>query len=108
MVRGSEFRQELGILLFTTASRQALGPTQAPIQWVPWALFVVEEQPGREANHYPPSNVEVKNAWSYTFTPPIRLHGVMLSYRKAQGQLKEESFCLENVKIVEAVKVVYI
>jgi hypothetical protein len=26
-----------------------------------------------------------KNDWSYTFTPPIRLHGVVLS--KAQGQL---------------------
>jgi hypothetical protein len=34
---------------------------------------------GREADHSPPSNAEVKNAWSYTSTPPIRLHGVMLS-----------------------------
>jgi len=28
-----------------------------------------------------------KNAWSYTSTPPIRLHGVVLSLKKAQGQL---------------------
>jgi len=28
-----------------------------------------------------------KNAWNYTSTPPIRLHGVVLSYKKAQGQL---------------------
>jgi hypothetical protein len=28
-----------------------------------------------------------KNAWNYTSTPPVRLHGVMLSYKKAQGQL---------------------
>jgi hypothetical protein len=27
----------------------------------------------------PPSSAEVKNAWSYTATPPIRLHGVVLS-----------------------------
>jgi len=29
--------------------------------------------------HSPPSSAEVKNAWSYTFTPPVRLHGVVLS-----------------------------
>jgi hypothetical protein len=28
----------LGIFLFTTASRTALGPTQLPIQWVPGSL----------------------------------------------------------------------
>jgi hypothetical protein len=28
----------LGIFLFTTASRTAMGPTQPPIQWVPAAL----------------------------------------------------------------------
>jgi hypothetical protein len=27
------------------------------------------------------------NEWSYTFTPPIRLHGVVLSLEKAWGQL---------------------
>jgi hypothetical protein len=31
------------------------------------------------------SSAEVKNAWSYTSTPQIRLHGVVLS--QAQGQL---------------------
>jgi hypothetical protein len=35
--------------------------------------------PGREADHSRPSSAEVKNAWSYTSTPPIRLHGVVLS-----------------------------
>jgi hypothetical protein len=63
----------------------ALGPTQPPIQWVPGALSLGVKRPGREADHSPPSSAEVKNAWSYTSTPPIRLHGVVLS--KAQGQL---------------------
>jgi len=27
------------------------------------------KRPGREADHSPPSNAEVKNAWSYTSTP---------------------------------------
>jgi hypothetical protein len=34
---------------------------------------------GREADHLPPSSSEVKNAWSCTSTPPVRLHGVVLS-----------------------------
>jgi hypothetical protein len=29
-----------------------------------------------------PSSAEVKNAWSSTFTSPIRIHGVVLSYKK--------------------------
>jgi hypothetical protein len=43
------------------------------------------KRPGREADHSPPSSAEVKNTWSYTSTPPIRLHGVVLS--STQGQL---------------------
>jgi hypothetical protein len=35
--------------------------------------FPVGERPRREADHAPPSSVEVKNAWSYTSTPPIRV-----------------------------------
>jgi hypothetical protein len=50
-------------------SRTALGPTKPPIQWVPGTLSLGLRLPGREANHSPPSNVEVKNAWSYTSIP---------------------------------------
>jgi hypothetical protein len=32
-----------------------------------------------EADISPPSSAEIKNAWSYTSTPPIRLNGVVLS-----------------------------
>jgi hypothetical protein len=67
------------------AFTMALGPTQPPIQWVPGALSLGVKRPGREADHSPPSSAEVKNAWSYTSTPPICLRGVVLS--KAQGQL---------------------
>jgi hypothetical protein len=56
-----------------------------PNQWVPGALSLGIKRPGREADHSPPSSSEVKNVWSYTSTPPIRLHGVVLSW--AQGQL---------------------
>jgi hypothetical protein len=76
-VLGFDSRRGLGIFLFTTASRPALGPTQ--IQWIPGALSLGVKRPRREADHLPPSSAEVKNARSYTSTPAIRLHGVVLS-----------------------------
>jgi hypothetical protein len=59
----------MGIFLFNAASRTVLGPTQPPIQWVPGALSLGVKRPRREADHSSPSSAEVKNAWSYTFTP---------------------------------------
>jgi hypothetical protein len=56
-------RQGQDIFFFSAASRLALGPTQPPIQWVP-----VVKGPGREANHSPPSSVEVKNGGAI---PPL-------------------------------------
>jgi hypothetical protein len=73
------FPEGAGNFFFTTVSRMALGPTQPPIQWVPGALSLGIKRPGREADHSPPSSAEVKNAWSYTSTPPLRLYGVVLS-----------------------------
>jgi hypothetical protein len=43
------------------------------------ALFVGVKRLGREADHAPTSSAEVKNAWNYTSTTAIRLHGVVLS-----------------------------
>jgi hypothetical protein len=53
------FPAGLGILLFTAASRTALGPTQPPIQWVPGALSLGVKRPEREPDHSP-SSAEVK------------------------------------------------
>jgi hypothetical protein len=72
-------RNRLGIFLFTTASRTVLGATQPSIQWVPGALSLGVKRPESEADHSPASSAEVKNAWSCTSTPPVRLHGVVLS-----------------------------
>jgi len=63
----------MGLFLFATASRPALGPTQPPIQWVPGV-----KRPGREADYSPPSSAAVKNAWSCNYTPQC-LHGVVLN-----------------------------
>jgi hypothetical protein len=43
----------LGIFLFTTASRKALGPTQPPIQWIQGALSLRVKRAGRKADHSP-------------------------------------------------------
>jgi hypothetical protein len=59
--------------------RMALGPTQPLIQWVPGALSLGVKWPGHEADHSPSPSAKVKNEWSYTSTPPICLHGVVLS-----------------------------
>jgi hypothetical protein len=55
-----EYRQGLGIFLFTTAFGPALGPTQPPIKWVKGALSLGVKGPGLNADHSPPSCAELK------------------------------------------------
>jgi hypothetical protein len=62
-----ESQEGLGIFLYSTASRPALGPTRPPSQWVPGAVFLGVKRLGRETRHSPPSIAEVNNAWSYTY-----------------------------------------
>jgi hypothetical protein len=78
-VLGFDFRRELGIFLFNTASITALGPTQPPIQWIRGALSLGLKRPGREADSSTSSSAEFKNVWSYTYALQIRLHGMVLS-----------------------------
>jgi hypothetical protein len=78
-VLGFDSQRGLGIFIFTTASRTALGTTQPPIQWVPGALSLEVKQPGFEADHSPPSSAEVKECVELYLHSPIRLHGVLLS-----------------------------
>jgi hypothetical protein len=55
--------------LFFMSSKPILGFTQPLIQWVPGVLSAGVKRPGREADHSPPANVEVKKIWIYTSTP---------------------------------------
>jgi hypothetical protein len=59
-VLGFDFQGGLGIFLFITVSRTALGPTQPPIQWVPGAHSLGVKWPGHEADHLPQTSAEVK------------------------------------------------
>jgi len=62
--------QGLGIILFTTVFRTALGPTQPPLQWVPGALCLGVKWLGRETDHSPPSSAEVKGCVElYIYSP---------------------------------------
>jgi len=40
----------------------------------------VVKRPEGAADYTPPSSAEVKNSWSYTSTPPVHLHGVVLDW----------------------------
>ena len=66
---------------------------------------------GKTADHSPPCSAEIKNEWSHTSAPPIRIHGtemdnfiststfivvtLMISLRQ---NLFEESLLVSNVK----------
>jgi hypothetical protein len=59
-VLGFNSWQGMGIFLFTTTSRMALGPIQPPIKWVSGALSLGKKQLGSEADHSLPSSAKVK------------------------------------------------
>jgi hypothetical protein len=67
-------RRNDDIFFFVTAFKPTLGLTQPPVRRV-WRV----KWPQREADHSLPSSAGVKNVWSYTCTPPIRFHGVVLN-----------------------------
>jgi hypothetical protein len=68
--RRFESRQGLGIFLFTTATRPALGPTQPPVQWLPGALSVGIKRPGHEGDRSPPPSAKVKECLELYFHSP--------------------------------------
>jgi hypothetical protein len=43
------------------------------------ALSPGVKRPGREADHSPKPCAKVKNAWSFTSTPPLHLRGVVVN-----------------------------
>jgi hypothetical protein len=87
-------RRGLGIFLFTTTSRTALGLTHSPIQWVSGALFLGVKRPGPEANDSPPSSAEINECVELYLHSAIRLHGVVLSLKKARGHLEFVCLCV--------------
>jgi hypothetical protein len=65
---GFDPQQGQKIFLYSVTLRLTLGPTQPPVQRVPWPLSPGVKRPGREAGHSPPSNAEAKNSGAI---PPL-------------------------------------
>ena len=59
--------------LLSKSSRSALGPNNFLSNGYRRSFWGVR-QAGRETDHPPPPSAQVKNEWSYTSAPPIRLH----------------------------------
>jgi hypothetical protein len=80
--RGVGVPVPVGSKTFTSPYRpdRLWGPTQPPIQWVPVVISLGVKRSGYEADHLPPAIAGVKKTWIYTFTPLIRLHGVVLNW----------------------------
>jgi hypothetical protein len=55
------------------------------------ALSLEVKRPRREADYSPPSSAKVKNAWSYTSTPPIRLDGVLFDFTFYFSLVRDQS-----------------
>jgi len=55
---------------FNTTNADMRGHVQPPVQMVLGALPMGIKQMGHEADHPSPFSAIVKNAWTYTFTPP--------------------------------------
>jgi hypothetical protein len=78
---GFDIRQGQEISFSAVTSRPALGPTQAPIQWVQGALSPGVNRRESEADHSPSSSVKVKNDGAIP-PLPLRLHGLnKVNYR---------------------------
>jgi hypothetical protein len=66
-VIGVRFPVGTEVLLLAIPSRRTLGPIEPLFQLASWV-----KQPGLEAGHSPPSDIEFKNAWNMS-TPPYVL-----------------------------------
>jgi hypothetical protein len=65
-------RDNFTFFTFTTASRQALGPTQTPIQCIPVTPSHGVKRLGRETHHSPPSSAKVKKCVAlYLYSPYV-------------------------------------
>jgi hypothetical protein len=65
---GFDPRQRKEISLFSTGSRPAPGPNQSPMRWVPKVFHPGIKWPCCEADHSPPSCIEVNNGGAI---PPL-------------------------------------
>jgi hypothetical protein len=68
---GVRFLAGAGIFFLSTVSRLLQGPTQPPVQWVPWKISPGVKQPLDEAVHSPASNSEIKSGGAVSPLPDV-------------------------------------
>jgi hypothetical protein len=73
IVLGFDSQWGLGIFLFTSASRTALGHTYPPVRRVSETLSLGIKQPECEADHSPPSSAKVKEGVELYLNSPNML-----------------------------------
>jgi hypothetical protein len=72
---GFEYRQGQGVFVFSTTWRPYLGSFKLSLQWK-LRFILWGKAAGSWICHSPPPSSEVKNEWSYSFTPSVCLHGM--------------------------------
>jgi len=65
--------------LISNVHRTALWPTQPSNQWLAGALSLRKKGRGVKQTTHHHLVLRSKNDWSYTFTPSIRPHGMVLN-----------------------------
>jgi hypothetical protein len=87
MIEGLEFESREGqefSLLHVVQTGSRTHPASYPMGT--GDSFPEVKQPGREADHSPPTNADVKRMWVYTSTPPqVFMAYCLISY--AEGQI---------------------
>jgi hypothetical protein len=70
-------------VFFSPTHPDAPRPTHAPYRMDTRSSFSPGVKlPEREAKHLPPYSVKVKDAWSFTLTPPIQINSVVLTHKE--------------------------
>jgi hypothetical protein len=79
--RGAHLKKHRDNFTFTSPRPDRFWrPTnQLSYGYVGGGSFPGVKRPGREVDHSPPSSAEFNNAWIYTSTLPVCLHGVVLN-----------------------------
>jgi hypothetical protein len=87
--RDSRVRLPVGVRNFSLHHRVQNGSGAHPASYLmsTWGSFPEGKVAWAWSSPITPSSAEVKNAWSYTSTSPVLLQGVVLSLKKAKGQL---------------------
>jgi len=66
-------------MLWILISQTSSGAHPASYPMGTGGSFPEAKKLGHEADVSPPSSAEIKQVWSYTSTPPVCLHGVVLN-----------------------------